>query len=257
MLKLLEIELRKLTPYRFFWLAAAAYILMMPGLFISLYRFNINVKGATIDFNFYNFPDVWHNCTFIAGWFNILLYFFVLQVVTNEYQFRTIRQNIIDGLSRWQYLAAKALLLLFFAVCSTLLVALIALLCGLFLSEAPNQAQMWQKTEYLGYYFLQLLGYLSFALLVGTLVRKQATSIIVFIGYTLVLENIIRYRFFADNIGPYLPLQVLGALMPNPLPYYFGMGEPPVVATEMITLSVVYILLFLGLSGWLIRQRDL
>lgn len=257
MFKLLEIELRKLIPYRFFWVAVLAYALLMPGLFISLYRFNIQIKTFTLGFNFYNFPEVWHNSAFIAGWFNILLYFFVLQLVTNEYQFRTIRQNIIDGLSRWQYLAGKALLLLFFAICSTALLSLLALLSGFFLSEAVNHEQIFQKTEYMGFYFLQLLGYLSFALFIGTLVRKQATSIIVFIGYSLVLENILRYRVLPEAIGPYLPLQILGNLLPNPLPAYFEMAPPPVVETQTMLLSGVYILVFLAASGWLISRRDL
>ncbi|PKL75826.1 MAG: ABC transporter permease, partial [Candidatus Melainabacteria bacterium HGW-Melainabacteria-1] len=119
MFKLLEIELRKLVPYRFFWISVLAYALLMPALFVSFYRFNIQIQSFEIGIDFYNFPDVWHNSAYIAKWFNFLLYVFVLQMVTNEYQFRTIRQNIIDGLSPWQYLSGKVLLLLLFALGST------------------------------------------------------------------------------------------------------------------------------------------
>lgn len=258
MFKLLEIELRKLLPYRAFWLAVVAYGLLMPGLFISLYKLGINARGVSLDFNFYNFPEVWHNSAFIASWFNMLLYFFVLLVVTNEYQFRTIRQNVIDGLSRWQYLAGKVLLLLVFAICSTGLVAVLGLLSGMYLSETQNTAEMFNKTEYLGLYFVQLLGYLSFALLIGTIVRKQGMSIIIFLGYSLVFETILRYRVLPSDwgLGPYLPLQALGAVIPNPLMGAFT-GVPMEYDLKIVGASLGYTLLFILLSGWVISKRDL
>lgn len=258
MFKLLEIELRKLVPYRFFWLSVIAYLVLMPALFISLYKFNINVRSFEIGINFYNFPEVWQNTTYIAKWFNFLLYVFVLQMVTNEYQFRTIRQNIIDGLSPWQYLAGKVMLLLFFALGSTLLVGILAWLSGLFMSEPPHdQTHMFQKVEFLGYYFIQLLGYLSLALLTGTLVRKAGMAVLAFTTYTLIVEAILRYRFLPAQAGPYLPSQAFGTLVPNPLPSYLGMGPPPAVEPTMVAVSCGYILLFILASGWLIAGKDL
>lgn len=257
MFKLLEIELRKLLPYRAFWVAVLAYVLLMPGLFISLHRLQINVQTFTLDFSFYNFPEVWHNSAYIASWFNILLYFFVLLVVTNEYQFRTLRQNVIDGLSRWQVVGAKTLLLLVFGLGSTALVALLALLSGLFLSENPDHSQMFVRTEYLGYYFVQLLGYLAFAQLVGNLVRKQGMSIIVYLGYSLVVETILRYRVLPEGWGQYLPLQVLGKLLPNPIPSYFGMPASPAPDTQIFALAAVYTVGFVLLSAWVVHRRDL
>ncbi len=258
MLKLLEIELRKLLPYRSFWAAVLAYALLMPGLFISLYRLGVNVRGLQLDFNFYNFPEVWHNTTFIASWFNILLYFFVLLVVTNEYQFRTVRQNVIDGLSRWQYLGGKVMLMLLFAIGSTALVSVLGWLCGMFLSETQNTAQMFVKTEYIGLYFVQLLGYLSFALLVGTLVRKQGMSIVIFLGYSLVFETILRYRILPSEwgLGPYLPLQALGAVIPNPLLASFG-GPPANYDLKIVGVSAAYSVLFILITGFVLNRRDL
>ncbi|HEY9843850.1 MAG TPA: ABC transporter permease subunit [Candidatus Obscuribacterales bacterium] len=262
MFKLLEIELRKLVPYRFFWLSVIAYALLMPALFVSLHNLNITIRTFTLNLNFYNFPDVWHNSVYIAKWFNFLLYVFVLQVVTNEYQFRTIRQNIIDGLSPWQYLTGKVLLLVLFALCSTLLVGALGLYAGMFLSENHDTAHMWEKTEYLGLYFAQLLGYLSMALMIGTLVRKSGMAVLAFTGYILVVEAVLRYAPFMSSFqpkvwGPYLPSQVLGTLIPNPLPAYFGIGQPAVVDPNMIGISVAYTLAFVLVSGMLIARKDL
>lgn len=256
-MKLLEIELRKLIPYRSFWAAVLAYAVLMPALFISLYRFNIQIQQFTLGFNFYNFPDVWHNTTYIASWFNILLYFFVILVVTNEYQFRTVRQNVIDGLSRWQTIGGKILLMLLFAIGSTIVVAAVAILCGLFLSEEGSGTLSFEKAEFLGFYFVQLLGYMSFALLTATILRKQGMSIIAFLGYILVAEPVLRYRFLPESWAPYLPLEALSKLLPNPLPAYFGMNPAASPSTSLFIISGVYTVLFLVASGLVLQQRDI
>ncbi len=256
-MKLLEIELRKLIPYRSFWAAVLAYTVLMPALFVSLYRFNVKIQQFTLGFNFYNFPDVWHNTTYIASWFNILLYFFVILVVTNEYQFRTVRQNVIDGLSRWQTIGGKILLILLFAIGSTLVAATVALLCGLFLSETGSPEFSYTKAEFLGYYFVQLLGYMSFALLVATILRKQGLSIIAFLAYVLVAEPVLRYRFLPESWAPYLPLEALSKLLPNPLPAYFGMSPPASPDPSLFVVSGIYIVLFMLASGLVLQQRDI
>lgn len=257
MFKLLEIELRKLIPYRFFWLAVAAYGILMPALFASLYKFNLNLRGFEIGFNFYNFPEVWNNTTYIASWFNLLLYVFALQIVTNEYQFRTMRQNIIDGLSPWQALGAKFLLMLLFSLCSTVFVGLVALVCGLTMSETHDQSQMFVHIEYLGYYFAQLMGFLSLALLIGNLVRKGGMAVMAFVAYILIAEPILRFRFLPKEIGPYLPGSAIGGLVPNPLPSYLGFGPLPKLDPNMLLATGGYIVAFALISGWLIASKDL
>jgi len=257
MLKLLEIEFRKLLPYRSFWAALVAYALLLVGLFVSLYRFKINIQNIEVGIDFYNFPDIWHNITYITSWFNILLYFFVILVVTNEYQFRTVRQNVIDGLSRWQILGSKMLLLLVFALGSTLLVGVLTMLCGLFLAEEGSRTLSFEKSEYLGLYFVQILGFMSFALLVANLLRKQGMSIIVFLGYILIFENILRYRLVPESWGPYLPMQAIGSLIPNPLPAYFNLTPTPEFNLYGLVASVIYTLMFVLLTGLVLQQRDL
>ena len=51
-------------------------------------------------------------------------------LITNEVQYRTHRQNIIDGWSRMDFLKAKFSMLIFFVAVSTLLVFIIALIVG-------------------------------------------------------------------------------------------------------------------------------
>jgi ABC-2 type transport system permease protein len=257
MFTLLEIELRKLVPSRDFWLSVTVYVILMPAVFLSLKLFNLKVPNSDIGFNLYDFPDVWHNLAYIAQWVNYLLYIIVLQTVTHEYQFRTIRQNIIDGLSPWQYLWGKVILLMVFTLGSTLLVAVLALLGGLFMSDNPDQSQMFVKIEYVGLYCLQLFGYLSLAMLIGTLVRKTGMAILAFTGYTLMVEALLRNLFLPRAVGRYLPSHMLDRLVPNPFFGYVGMGAPAPVDPSTIGISGMYIIAFVLISGWLIAKKDL
>ncbi|MBF2052900.1 MAG: hypothetical protein IGS03_05460 [Candidatus Sericytochromatia bacterium] len=254
---LLKIELKKLLPYRSFWAAVIAYVLMMGGLFASLYRFKLNINSVDIGINFYYFPDIWHNIAYITSWFNVLLYFFVILIVTNEYQFRTVRQNVIDGLSRWQSLTGKILLLLLFSIGTTVLVGLVTLACGFFLADTDSNPFSLEKIEYLGLYFIQTLGISSFALLVANLLRKQGMSIIAFLGYILIGEPVLRYRLLPESWGEYLPMQALGQLIPNPLPAYFNLGTLPEFQPTLLLASLMYTALFFAASGWVLQSRDL
>lgn len=254
--KPLEIELRKLVPSRDFWLSVTAYVILVPAVLLSLGLFNVKLPSSQLGSNLYDFPDVWHNLAYIAQWVNYLLYVIVLQTLTQEYQFRTIRQNIIDGLSPWQYLWGKVILLMVFTLGSTLLVAVLALLGGLFLSDNHDHSQMFVKIEYVGLYCLQLFGYLSLAMLIGTLVRKTGMAILAFIGYTLMVEPLLRSRL-PWAVGHHLPSYVLGRLVPSPFVGYVGMGAPAPVDPGTIGISGVYIIAFVLLSGWLIATKDL
>jgi ABC-type transport system involved in multi-copper enzyme maturation permease subunit len=254
---LLEIELRKLVPSRDFWFSVSAYVILVPAVFLSLALFNVRLPSSQVGLNLYDFPEVWHNLAYIAQWVNVLLCVTVLQIVTNEYQLRTIRQNIIDGLSPWQYLWGKVMLLVVFTVASTALLAACALLAGRFMSESHDLNQMFAKSEYIGLYCLQSFGYLTLALLVGTLVRKTGLAVVCFIGYTLIVEPILRGRLVPAVVGLNLPSYVLGRLVPNPFAGYLGMGAPAPVHPGTIVLSCAYVIAFVLISGWLIASRDL
>jgi len=256
MFRPLAIELRKLLPSRDFWVSLSAYAVLLPAVFLSLELFNFRLPGSDIGVNIFEFPDVWHNLAYVGGWVNYLLYVIVLQTVTHEYQYRTIRQNIVDGLSPWQYLWGKVSLLVVFAVGSTLLVAACALIAGVTASAAAHRAQVTSGAGFVGLYAVQLLGYLGFALLVGTAVRRTGIAILIFTAYTLMFEPLLR-TLVPWDAARYLPSRVLTRLVPNPFFGYVGMGGPAGPDTITIAIAIVYAVVFVALSGWIIARQDL
>ena len=122
MLQLLKIDLKKLTSYRTFWVVCGLYFLTLgfgaaSGMeflkwldrtFQAFGQDGININRIPL----YHFPDVWLNLIWVGGLLKVLLGIMVVISVTNEFAYRTIRQNIIDGLSRWEFLLSKSRLLL-------------------------------------------------------------------------------------------------------------------------------------------------
>src|SRR5579872_5368963 len=145
MLHLLKIDLKKLTSYRTFWVVCGLYFTTLAAVTASGMEFLkwIAGKGAEFGANIninriplYHFPDVWQNLVFVSGVFKIVLAIMVVISITNEYQYRTIRQNVIDGLSRWEFLQSKILTNMMLSLISVAMVFVVALITGMIYSPS-------------------------------------------------------------------------------------------------------------------------
>jgi len=143
MLHLLKIDLKKMTNYRTFWVIAGLYFLVLgfgsaSGMEVLKWlKRTFEDFGGNININripLYHFPDVWLNLIWCAGLLKIVLAVMVVISVTNEYTYRTLRQNIIDGLSRSQFLLTKMLTNVLLSLASVILIGVIALITGLIYS---------------------------------------------------------------------------------------------------------------------------
>ena len=124
MKRLLQIEWLKLKHYRPFWVLTGLYTIIISVIVIGVHFFFDYLKrqGADINgfdptmFPFYDFPDIWQNITYAATWFKLFLAFIVVISIANEVTHRTLRQNIIDGMSKKDWLVSKLLLIVAFKV---------------------------------------------------------------------------------------------------------------------------------------------
>src|SRR5262245_11306234 len=139
MLHLLRIDLKKLTSYRTFWVVCGLYFITVgfsTASGMELLRWLVGMidkLGTEINIDripLYHFPDVWLNLVWWSGFFKIVLGVMVVISVTNEFAYRTLRQNIIDGLSRWEFLASKILTNVVLSLLSVAVVFVIATITG-------------------------------------------------------------------------------------------------------------------------------
>lgn len=226
MLDLFKIEWLKIKTYRTFWVLFLAFVVFFPLAFcFSAYKYmeatsaDAGIEGnmvkAMIDAPF-TFPRVWHAASWMGGLFFILLGMLFILLVTNEVQYRTHRQNIIDGWSRMDFLKAKFSLVLFFVITSTVLVFITALATGLMFSPSAND--IFSGVHYVGYYALMALLYLMLAYLVSILIKRTGLAIIIYFAIVCIVDNVlwVSLTFKGSQLGYFMPLEAGDSLVPNP-----------------------------------------
>jgi len=248
------IEAAKLSPSRELRVSLAVYALLVALALASLRAFAFELPGGSITVAALAFPDVWHNAAYLAGWVNYLLYVIALQTVTHEYQFRTNRQNVIDGLRRRRYVLGKIGVMACFAVLSSAIVAVLAGAAGLWTGTAAASGPL--ALQFVPLYALQTLAYLMLVLFAGTLARRTGLAVLLFVGYTLVAEPLLRDLVFSHTVARHLPSAAFTALVPNPFFAYAGMRIVYSLTAPLVD-TAIYVCLLGAATVWVFEKQDL
>ena len=259
MIRLFQIELIKLKSYRAFWVFTIAYIVLY---FLAVGTIqSIQLEGVDVNTdNIYVFPQLWHNLTYLASYLNLLLGIFMILLVTNEFNYRTFKQNIISGLSRAEIIISKFLVAVAVAVKCVLFVFVFGLYKGLSNGKFMSIGDILETLHYLGFLGIQIVGYMALAGLFAFIIKRAAMAIVVFLAYTVILERIIRFRI-PESIDKFLPVKVLDDLITLPgkeqVQTFTGLELYSLPGGAAGTLSLVYILVFTLLSYLVLRRTDL
>src|SRR5688572_4837515 len=267
MLHLLQIDLKKLFSYRTFWIVCGLYFLTIgfstaSGMeFLKWLANTVENFGSEININripLYHFPDVWLNLVWWSGFFKVLLGIMTVISITNEYTYRTIRQNIIDGLSRWEFLFSKILTNFLLSLASVVLVFFIALVTGLIYTPEINWQYVFTDLEFYPAYFLEIFTFLSFALMLGILVQRSGLTIILLL-LSYMLEAIIKANIddFFPWLIPFFPMESISALVPLPFYRYAFQEIQDYVDPLSVVIALGWAVLFNYFSFLKLKRSDL
>lgn len=221
---LLAIEWLKIKRYRTFWILVGFFIVLLPLLNYQIQNGMVQLGGNAKDGGInllsqaYTFPEVWGNVGFWGSVFVLFLSILVIILTTNEYNFRTHRQNVIDGWSRLQFYHAKIGLVVLISMLATLYLFLVGAVLGI--AADGDVSYMFNAGYKLGYFFLLTLNYLGFALLIGLWIRRSGLAIGLFLLYSMIIEHILEAILnwkISFNPGNFLPLQASDELLPFPM----------------------------------------
>jgi ABC-2 type transport system permease protein len=265
MLQLLKIDLKKLTSYRTFWIVCGLYFFTLAFTTASGMEFLkwLASKGAEfgtkININripIYHFPDIWQNLVFVSGLFKIILAIMVIISITNEYTYRTIRQNIIDGMSRWEFLQSKILTNLVLSLMSVAMVFIIALVAGLIYSPSIEMADVFSGLEFFPAYFLEVFAFLSYALMLGIFLQRSGLTIIVLM-VSHMIEGLIKFYIpgSASFIKPFFPMESITNMVAMPFARYALQEIQDYVSLTSVGIVLVWIFLF-NYFGYLKLKRS-
>src|SRR5688500_13359303 len=264
MTSLVRTEWLKMRKYTAFWWILGLTALSYPGI---NYIFTFVYKDITSDSNDasrlakmaignpFAFPDVWHTVAFFSSFFVFIPAVLVIMFITNEYSFRTHRQNIIDGWGRSQFVTSKLIDVLLIVFIITILYFTVTLLIG-FASHTRLIRDTWGLVEYTGLFALQTFSQLSIAFLIGFIVRKAFLALGIFLFYYLVFEPIAGalLKEYANDIGRFLPLEISDRMIPVP-PFLGKLNQENYDRSlAAIPQHVIYTIIFTTII-WLICYR--
>lgn len=267
MLHLLQIDLKKLTSYRTFWIVCGLYFITLAFTTASGMEFlkwmarTFEDFGSSLNINripLYHFPDVWLNLIYFSGFFKVILAIMTVISITNEFQYRTLRQNVIDGLSRWQFLASKMLTNLLLSFLSVAMIMVISFTTGLIYTPSINWSYVFADMEFLLAYFIEIFAFLSFALMLGILVQRSGLTIILLL-LARMLELIIRENVdeYVPWLIPYLPLESIANLVPMPLKRYAFQEIRDYLTIGSVSIALAWTFLFNYFSYLKLKRSDI
>ncbi len=235
MTRLIRTEWLKMKKYSAFWWVMGLTALSYPGINYMFYMAydkmteQQSTAGKIVKMaigNPFAFPDAWQSVAYFSSWFVFIPAVVVIMFISNEYSFRTHRQNIIDGWSRGQFVTSKLIDVGIVSLLITLLYLVVTIVNG-FSNSGDGTGDNWGKSYFAGLFALQTFSQLSIAFLIGFLIRRAFLALGIFIFYFLILENILvgLLRIKAQDIGRFLPFEISDRMIP--VPAFLGKLDTP------------------------------
>jgi ABC-2 type transport system permease protein len=137
MIRLLQIEFIKLWNNRASKILIISYFVLLTSIaLVAAIKFDIGpIKFHLAEIGIFNFPYIWHFNTFVTAFFKLFLAIVIVSMMANEYSNKTIKQNLIDGLSKKEFILSKFLTVISFSALSTVFVFIVSLILGLVYSD--------------------------------------------------------------------------------------------------------------------------
>lgn len=278
MLRLLQIELQKLKYNKSAKVISIVYfaLICFIALIVSIEFDFGGVKFRVADQGIFNFPFIWHFNTWMAAILKIFLAIVIVSMMANEYSYRTLKQNLIDGLSKKEFVMSKFLTVISYALASTIFVFIISMILGLIFSDYNEIGIIFSDLEYLLAYFIKLVGFFSICLFLGVLVKRSAFAIgflVIWWIVEVILFLLMKFQFFkdtdiAENVSQFFPLSAMSNLIIEPFTRLGAVQSAASQLGEELTKSydvqilglgvvIVWTALFIYWSYAILKKRDL
>ncbi len=217
---------------------------------------------------FFEFPTVWEWMGFAGNWLVFFcLGFIAVHLVTSEVTNKTMRQAVINGQTRTEFFIGKLIAITTVSLFATLYYMLCTLVIGWFSTKDPTLALAFEEWQAIPRYFLMCMGYLSFGLLIGIVIRRSGIAVLTFWSYILFLEPLVRWlghkRLLDNETMNYWPMNAVEDLQPFPF-YRFARFIPDTVEFDFLLdyktaaiLTLIYTCIFISLAYWSFLKKDL
>jgi ABC-type transport system involved in multi-copper enzyme maturation permease subunit len=278
MKRLLSIELQKIWMNKASRVLTLTYFILLSFIaMIASIKFDIGFfKIHLAEMGIFNFPFIWHFNTYIAAILKLFLAIVIVSMMANEYSYGTLKQNLIDGLSKKEFILSKFLTVLLFSFCSTVFVFVMSLILGFVFSSYTEFSIVFSEMSYLVAFFVKLVAFFSFCLFLGILVKRSAFALGFLLVWNIIegiAKGILNFKIFPDNktadyITQFFPLESMSNLIVEPfsrlsviktIGTQIGVENIKDYSVHFSSLLIVlsWSIIFLLLSYKLLKNRDL
>jgi len=275
MLRLLSIEIHKLKYNRASRILIFIYFALLTSIaLIAAVKFDIGpIEFHLAEQGIFNFPYIWHFNTFMAAIFKFFLLLVIVSMMANEYSNKTLKQNLIDGLSKKEFILSKFYTVILLAGISTIFVFIVSLILGYVYSDFNEFSIVTTDLEYLIAFFVKLVGFFSFGLFLGILVKRSAFAVGAMLVWAM-LEGFVKgmsywkFENFVDEIMHFFPLEAMANLIKEPftrlsalktLAKQVDVDLSKDFSVQILDLIIVitWTFIFIYLSYFILKKRDL
>ncbi|MBG6111144.1 ABC-type transport system involved in multi-copper enzyme maturation permease subunit [Flavobacterium sp. CG_9.10] len=278
MKRLLSIELQKIWKNKASRVLTSTYFILLTFIaLIASIKFDLGIfKLHLAEMGIFNFPFIWHFNTYIAAILKLFLAIVIVSMMANEYSYGTLKQNLIDGMSKKEFILSKFLTILIFAVASTIFIFILSLILGFSFSSYTEIGIVFSDLEYILAYFIKLVGFFSFCLFLGILVKRSAFALGFLLVWNIIegiAKGILTFKIFPDSkiasyIMQFFPLESMSNLIVEPfsrlsviksIGTQIGMDNSKDYSVHFTSILIVlsWTLIFNFLSYRLLKNRDL
>lgn len=278
MKRLLSIELQKIWKNRASRILTISYFVILSFIaLIASVKFNIgNFKLHLAEMGIFNFPFIWHFNTYIASFLKFFLAIVIVSMMANEYTYGTLKQNLIDGMSKKEFIQSKFLTVVLFALSSTVFIFIMSLILGYCFSSYTEIGIAFSDLDYLLAYFVKLVGFFSFCLFLGIFVKRSAFALGFLLVWSIlegIAKGILTFRIFPDSnkaeiITQFFPLESMSNLIKEPFSRFsivktigsqIGVNNIKDYSVHWYDLLIVlsWTVIFMLMSYKLLKKRDL
>ena len=279
MFRLLNIEFHKLKHNTASKVLTLIYFLLLTSTaLVAMINFEFAGESFHLaDMGIFNFPYIWHLNTWLSATIKFFLLMVIVSMMANEYSNKTLKQNLIDGLSKKEFILSNFYTVVVFALISTVFVFVVSLILGYLYSDFTEFSIVFSDLDYLLALFIKLVGFFSFGLFMGILVKRSAFAVGGIIVWFIIESFTKGYLFWQyrgtdsnipENIMQFFPLESMSNLIKEPFTRFSAVksvanlvGEDlskdfSVHFTDIIIVSV-WTFIFIYLSYRLLKRRDL
>ncbi|WP_456422563.1 ABC transporter permease [Lutibacter sp.] len=223
MLRLLNIEIHKLKHNRASKVLIFIYFILLTSIaLIAAIKFDIGpIQFHLAEQGIFNFPYIWHFNTYMASIFKFFLLLVIVSMMANEYSNKTLKQNLIDGLSKKEFILSKFYTVILLAFISTIFVFFVSIVLGYIYSDFTEFSIVATDLEYLIAFFVKLVGFFSFGLFLGILVKRSAFAVGAMLVWAM-FEGFVKGMSYwklkdhVDEIMQFFPLEAMANLIKEP-----------------------------------------